>query len=416
MMVLFLSPVVVQAETLCTCFCKTDKGAQQPLDQKVTLDKCESLCSGTEFLTCAQTAGGFPGNNALCFSAADCAKVKGKLSPQQAPECPSSMTYCFPESQAVKAKLNVKIGKMETVEDLGTYVSTAYSWMLGAAAVFAVIFIMIGGLEWVLSAGGATSVTKAKDRIKNGIIGLLLLISVSLILQTVNPELLKLQVARPSLLRQIVLAGNSCEKLVKEGYIIETEKNAKLECGTTAVIKTDPKGNMVADGLTCQYTSCANGWAACIGVATNAKCVECNSVSAGNPSSPAQPSPAVCSMLEIKKYAKNATTGKEWFWYGNSCTFVKGGLAGVAELQLSSDVTISNDSCLDSRVDCSQITDCDAYDKVKSYVYDKNKTLVWTLFGDFAKTQFSLMCSSDPCGVGGSKGCEWGQILGCSNR
>ena len=246
MIVLFAAPVVVQAETTCTCFCQTESGASQASETKVILDKCESLCekSGSDFLSCAKTAREFPGNNALCFSSADCAKEEGTFGPIQPPECPSNMKYCFPSSQKVNVKLNVKIGAMETVGDLGTYVSTAYSWMLGAAAVIAVIFIMMGGLEWVLSAGGAANVTKAKDHIKNGIIGLLLLISVSLILQTVNPELLKMQVPKPSLLRQVVLADSSCEKLVQEGYTIETEQSAKKECGTTAVIKKDSSGKL----------------------------------------------------------------------------------------------------------------------------------------------------------------------------
>lgn len=421
MLVLFTAPVVVQAETTCTCFCRTEGGAVQASETKVILDKCESLCdkSDSDFLSCAKTAREFPGNNALCFSAADCAKVKGTLATPQPPECPSDMKYCFPSSQKVNVKLNVKIGAMETVGDLGEYVSTAYSWMLGAAAVIAVIFIMIGGLEWVLSAGGASSVTKAKDHIKNGIIGLLLLISVSLILQTVNPELLKMQVPKPSLLRQIVLADGSCEKLISEGYTIETEQSAKKECGTTAVIKKDSTGNAVADGLTCQYTKCADLSKACIGVATNSQCVSCYNVSAGNPSSPAKPSPAVCSMLGVPVYADEITNGKKYLKFASFCSFVKGGLAGVSGLQTSSDITVTQDSCMESRVDCSNIVDCESYDdNVIVYVFDKGQ-LVSEKLSVANKTQFGLLCSSDPCGVADKSpditGCHWDSDKDCDN-
>ncbi|MBI2475584.1 hypothetical protein HYV69_04160 [Candidatus Uhrbacteria bacterium] len=409
MMVLFLSPFAVQAETTCACFCATKNGAVQASDAKVTPDKCESLCekSGSDFLSCAKTAREYPGNNALCFTAVDCEKVKGKLSATQPPECPTGMKNCFPGSQAVKAKLNVKIGTLETVEDLGTYVSAVYSWMLGAAAVIAVVFIMIGGLQWVLSAGGASSVATAKSRIKNGIVGLLLLISVSLILQTVNPELLKLQVPKPSLLRQIVLADSSCEKLVQEGYTIETEQSAKKECGTSAIIKKDPSGNAVADGLTCQYTKCAKG--ACVGGPGNEQCVECRYVSAGNPSSPGSASPSVCKMMETSVYEDQITNGIRYLKNATYCTFGKGGLAGVEGLQTSTDVSITHDACLEYKVDCHSINDCEGYDDIKVDYYN-NGSLTTGELRDVNETVFGFLCISDPCGVKGKSS----DIVGCS--
>ena len=397
-MVLFLPPVVVQAETTCACFCSTKNGAVQASEAKVTLDKCESLCekNGSDFLSCATSLKEYPGNNALCFTAADCAKVKGKLSATQPPECPTGMKNCFPGSQAVKAKLNVKIGAMETVEDLGTYVSVAYSWMLGAVAVIAVIFIMIGGLEWVLSAGGATSVTKAKDRIKNGIIGLLLLISVSLILQTVNPELLKLQVPGLSLLRQVILADSSCEKLVQEGYTIETEQSAKKECGTSGIIKKDSSGNAVADGLTCQYTKCAKG--ACVGGPGNEQCVECKSVSSANPSSPAKPSKAVCAMLETSeydgKYLKNATfcTLVQVVAFDSIFFLVYNAVEEAVGFE-----NFKNNVCYESKLDCAGFVDCGSYEdseKVKSFYYSSSG-----LQTSYLKSNIGFLCSSDPCDV-----------------
>jgi len=410
-MVLFLPPVVVQAETTCACFCSTKNGAVQASEAKVTLDKCESLCekNGSDFLSCATSLKEYPGNNALCFTAADCAKVKGKLSATQPPECPTGMKNCFPGSQAVKAKLNVKIGAMETVEDLGTYVSVAYSWMLGAVAVIAVIFIMIGGLEWVLSAGGATSVTKAKDRIKNGIIGLLLLISVSLILQTVNPELLKLQVPKPSLLRQVILADSSCEKLVQEGYTIETEQSAKKECGTAGIIKKDSSGNAVADGLTCQYTKCAKG--ACIGLGSNPQCVECHNVSQGNPSSPAQPSPSVCAMMETSVYSSEVSNGVQYLKNASYCTHVSTeSVAGGSYVQSLTGFDATTDLCFESVVDCVSITDCSSYNSMKGFYY-----FAGTLKSDLLinKYPFKLkeLCTSDVCGVtkksSDIKSCIW---------
>jgi len=75
----------------------------------------------------------------------------------------------------------------ETVSDLPTYLANMFKLAIGLAALFAVVMITIGGIEYMMSEslGGKAD---GKERITNAIIGLLLAVSAWLILYTVNPK------------------------------------------------------------------------------------------------------------------------------------------------------------------------------------------------------------------------------------
>jgi 3D (Asp-Asp-Asp) domain-containing protein len=58
---------------------------------------------------------------------------------------------------------------------LGLYVQAAYRFLLVAGSIMAVVMLMVGGLQYVTSGGSSKRVEKAKERIRNAIIGLVLL-------------------------------------------------------------------------------------------------------------------------------------------------------------------------------------------------------------------------------------------------
>jgi len=70
--------------------------------------------------------------------------------------------------------------------------------------VLAVIFMMIGGFRWIVSAGGG-QIAEAKKMITNAIIGLLIAFSSFVILQTINPALTRLQLPRIQKIKACVL-------------------------------------------------------------------------------------------------------------------------------------------------------------------------------------------------------------------
>lgn len=79
------------------------------------------------------------------------------------------------------------------INHLGDYIAGIYKYLLGISTTIAIVFIMVGGLQYAFGGVSEASVTKAKTRIFNSIIGLVLLMSTYLILYIVNPNLVSLK-------------------------------------------------------------------------------------------------------------------------------------------------------------------------------------------------------------------------------
>jgi len=82
--------------------------------------------------------------------------------------------------------------------DPGNYINSVYTWSIGIGALLALLVLVVGGIEYTLSAGSVTSRESAVKRIKNAVFGLLLLVSIALILATINPGLLNIGLGNPT--------------------------------------------------------------------------------------------------------------------------------------------------------------------------------------------------------------------------
>lgn len=60
--------------------------------------------------------------------------------------------------------------------DLKSSVINILAWLLGIAALAAVVMIILGGLQWLTSAGNEEKVAGAKKTISSAVIGLILII------------------------------------------------------------------------------------------------------------------------------------------------------------------------------------------------------------------------------------------------
>lgn len=76
---------------------------------------------------------------------------------------------------------------------LADYINGIYAFLIGAAFLIAIVMIMIGGLQYTIGAANSQMVSKGKDRIKNAVTGLVLLLCVFIILQTTSPQLVLLK-------------------------------------------------------------------------------------------------------------------------------------------------------------------------------------------------------------------------------
>jgi ABC-type dipeptide/oligopeptide/nickel transport system permease subunit len=76
---------------------------------------------------------------------------------------------------------------------LGDYLAAAFRVGIYLAAILTVIMLIIGGIQYMTAGGDPGKVGNAKDRIKNAVFGLLLVLASYLIVYTINPDLVNLQ-------------------------------------------------------------------------------------------------------------------------------------------------------------------------------------------------------------------------------
>lgn len=84
-------------------------------------------------------------------------------------------------------------GKFTTVNFLAEYISALYGWALVASTLVAVVMMMLGGLQYVMSRGKSKYIEKAKTRITNAITGLVLLLAAYNIAFLIDPNTVNLK-------------------------------------------------------------------------------------------------------------------------------------------------------------------------------------------------------------------------------
>ena len=94
-----------------------------------------------------------------------------------------------------------KIGNLDpaTIQDLGGLI--AYLFALGIWVVGLAIFIQFlrAGIEWLLAGPSITTVQSAKNKMKNALLGFMLLLAAYLILNVINPDLVNQDVILPAI-------------------------------------------------------------------------------------------------------------------------------------------------------------------------------------------------------------------------
>ena len=84
-------------------------------------------------------------------------------------------------------------GSETSVNFLAEYINAVYGWILGAAALIAVVMMMIGGLQYTLARGKPKYIDKAKTRITNAITGMVLLLAAFNVAYLIDPNTVTLQ-------------------------------------------------------------------------------------------------------------------------------------------------------------------------------------------------------------------------------
>ncbi len=114
------------------------------------------------------------------------------------------ITYVAPPSTAEEKPspvipiLNVDVGAVFTaptiingktqVNFFATYLNAIYKLLMVSGSIIAVTMIMVAGLQYTLARGNPKGITKAKDRIKNAVIGLVLLMCAYTLAYLIDPS------------------------------------------------------------------------------------------------------------------------------------------------------------------------------------------------------------------------------------
>lgn len=364
--VLLLPSVVMAQGTVgeeCNCWCgDSAEGAVRlgELDRGMCEDTCEA--QEQEFLICTNDANLEPGASLKCWQQTECEDKDGRWDPDQAPDCKKGYHYCYMQPTAIPLSVAIgREGEVTSVESLGEYVNAFYEWAFYAALIIAVVMIMIGGLQYMVGKG-VGDVQKAKSRISNAIIGVVILLGAYTILATVNPALINLEMPSiPKIKTVLYVDENSwCDSLLDAGYQLEFN-NQQLtkgaihggECGDKATVVTGPSGAETTIEE-CPFRDCSGG-KTCLqpnDQNDSPACFSCDEIGAGsnNPDAPTA-APEICSQIGYQKTGQNEHT---------YCFFSK-------DVGLVSPETITEGTCAKATIKCggTNITACRQYDHVE---------------------------------------------------
>lgn len=102
------------------------------------------------------------------------------------------------DPQVFPYKLQVPLGNISSVDSegdvsaLGVYISELYKFFVSAAAIVAVVSIMFAGLQRITSQGNPEMISKSNEQITQALFGLAIALLSYVILNTINPQLLRL--------------------------------------------------------------------------------------------------------------------------------------------------------------------------------------------------------------------------------
>jgi len=161
-----------------------------------------------------------PATNPVCWTKEDCQAIFQKNGWSWSEKnffqgghddiCGSKFGFCIPVGQT---DTEISIGGKTQFKDLGDYFKTIYIWALSIGGVVALALVIVGGFMYMTSAGSPDRVKNAKQRISHALLGLFFLLISYTLLYTINPDLVRLQLPKTYMIRQVSLGTNLCKDL-----------------------------------------------------------------------------------------------------------------------------------------------------------------------------------------------------------
>lgn len=116
-----------------------------------------------------------------CTKDSECNAIESKATCNTDKKCVSNnnLNLCYPSfGNGAPVSLNM---------DLNKFIAWLYYFIVGISGFAAFVMITWGGIEWTSSAGSPSKITAATQKIRDALLGLLLVLASFLILQVINP-------------------------------------------------------------------------------------------------------------------------------------------------------------------------------------------------------------------------------------
>lgn len=169
---------------------------------------------------------------------------------------------CVPAGYDCKGNANCELQKKNycaQIPWIAIYIGAVYRYAVIIGSVIAVLVIMIGGIMYLLAGFDRKLVTTGQDMMKNATFGLILLLSSYLILNAINPNLVKLKpITVESVKPQKLSLVKFCNELNSSAY----EITGSQACGAKAQFTS--KDTSVVDKGECLGYICDDTKTACL--------------------------------------------------------------------------------------------------------------------------------------------------------
>lgn len=149
-------------------------------------------------------------------------------------------------------------GTLQKVAQFPEYLKILYTYFIYVIGIIAVAYIGWGGFEWMMAAGSAEKIGKAKDTIQGAVIGLLLAVGSYVLLGTINSRLvnfdyIRVERIKPHFLMNYCVDTESVQKWIK----VSDESKVKVNKEDTWCNYT--YYSEISSANTCQGLKCDDG-------------------------------------------------------------------------------------------------------------------------------------------------------------
>ncbi len=226
-------------------------------------DKCIKHLKDTFGLSEEEAATNF-------YSAAEHDDAKAGCKGIEDPTTKQPLGYCLPVG---KTTTGVAFGGSRTFDNIGTFIQYIYRYGFIIGAIIAVLMLMLAGVMWIFSGGNQEVIGKARKRIGNAVIGLVLMALSYTILAVVNPYLINFRLPDVWLINTRGLAPQYCNdlneniKIAKVGTMENKISQNNIELAQSKALSTPSQEARCGDvyifqdggSQTCTGNTCEEG-------------------------------------------------------------------------------------------------------------------------------------------------------------